>query len=119
MRRRLSWVAAFALLAGTLVLVPSVLGSHAIVGPNVKVTDDNNNLDGGIGNVTPSKDAQNRQANETTVSISPLASPVTGQVDIVRDLLGVVRCHCHWLDPFPVEVGPLTGAELEQCAVVT
>ena len=72
MRRRLSLVSAFVFLAGTLVLVPSVLGSHAIVGPNVKVTDDNSNVDGGIGNVTPSKDAQNRQSNETTVAISHL-----------------------------------------------
>ena len=84
MRRRLSLVGAFALLAGTLVLAPGVLGSHAIVGPNVKVTDDNLNVDGGIGNVTPSKDAQNRQSNETTVAISHLASPVTG---VVGDLI--------------------------------
>jgi hypothetical protein len=84
MRRRLSWVAAFALLAGTLVLTPTVLGSHAAVGPNIKVTDDNNNVDGTIGNVTPSKDAQNRQANETTVAISHLPSPVTG---VVGDLI--------------------------------
>ena len=74
MRRRFAVVFALALLAGTLVLAPSVLGSHAVVGPNVKVTNDNNNVDGGLGNVTPSKDAQNRQANETTVAISPLAS---------------------------------------------
>ena len=53
MRRRLSLVSAFVLLAGTLVLAPSVLGSHAAVGPNIKVTDDNNNVDGTIGNVTP------------------------------------------------------------------
>src|SRR6187551_537071 len=84
MRRRLSLVGAFALLAGTLVLAPGVLGSHAIVGPNVKVTDDNLNVDGGIGNVTPSKGAQNRQSNETTVAISHLASPVTG---VVGDLI--------------------------------
>jgi hypothetical protein len=99
MRRRLSLVAAFALLAGTLVLAPSVLGSHAIVGPNVKVTDDNNNVDGGIGNVTPSKDAQNRQANETTVAISPLASPVTGQVgDIVAESANDYRMAPHFGD---------------------
>ena len=84
MRRRLSLLSAFVFLMGTLVLVPSVLGSHAIVGPNVKVTDDNLNVDGGIGNVTPSKDAQNRQSNETTVAISHLASPVTG---VVGDLI--------------------------------
>jgi len=84
MRRRLSLVGAFALLAGMLVLAPGVLGSHAIVGPNVKVTDDNLNVDGGIGNVTPSKDAQNRQSNETTVAISQMPSPVTG---VVGDLI--------------------------------
>ena len=48
------------------------------MGPNVEVTDDNNNVDGGLGNVTPSKDAQNRQSNETTVAISNQDSPVTG-----------------------------------------
>src|SRR5919109_1103978 len=86
MKRRLSLALTLALAAGLLVLVPSVLGSHAIVGPNVEVTDDNNNVDGGIGNVTPSKDAQNRQANETTVAISTVPSPVTGQVgDIVAE----------------------------------
>jgi hypothetical protein len=99
MRRRLSLIAAFALLAGTLVLVPSVLGSHAVVGPNVKVTDDNNNVDGGIANVTPSKDAQNRQANETTVAISPIASPVTGQVgDIVAEAANDYRMVPHFGD---------------------
>jgi hypothetical protein len=99
MRRRLSLIAAFALLAGTLVLVPSVLGSHAVVGPNVKVTDDNNNVDGGIANVTPSKDAQNRQANETTVAISPMASPVTGQVgDIVAEAANDYRMVPHFGD---------------------
>ena len=84
MRRRLSLLSAFVFLMGTLVLAPGVFGSHAIVGPNVKVTDDNLNVDGGIGNVTPSKDAQNRQSNETTVAISHLASPVTG---VVGDLI--------------------------------
>jgi hypothetical protein len=43
------------LLACALVFVPGALGSHAIVGPNVKVTNDNNDVDGGIANVTPSK----------------------------------------------------------------
>jgi hypothetical protein len=75
-----------AVLACALVLVPGVQASHAVVGPNVKVTNDNNNVDGGLGNVTPSKDAQNRQSNETTVAISPVASPVTGQVgDVVAE----------------------------------
>jgi hypothetical protein len=84
MRRRLSLLSAVVFIMGTLVLAPGVLGSHALVGPNVKVTDDNSNVDGGIGNVTPSKDAQNRQSNETTVAISHLPSPVTG---VVGDLI--------------------------------
>jgi hypothetical protein len=59
---------------------PVVIAGHATDGVDVKVTDDNNNVDGGLASVTPSKDAQNRQANETTVSISLQASPVTGSV---------------------------------------
>ena len=60
-----------ALLAGAacLALVPSALGVHAVGGADVKVTNDNNNVDGGTPN--PGFDAQNRQSNETTVSISP------------------------------------------------
>jgi hypothetical protein len=86
MRRHLPVAVTLVLLACALVFAPGVQASHAIVGPNTKVTDDNNNVDGGIANVTPSKDAQNRQSNETTVSISPAASPVTGQVgDIVAE----------------------------------
>ena len=57
---------------------PAIFAAHATGGVDAKVTDDNNNVDGGLANVTPSKDAQNRQANETTVSISPRPSPVTG-----------------------------------------
>jgi hypothetical protein len=83
-------------LACALVLVPGVQASHAVVGPNVKVTNDNSNVDGGLGNVTPSKDAQNRQSNETTVSISPAASPVTGQVgDIVAEAANDYRMVPH------------------------
>jgi hypothetical protein len=86
MRRHLPLGLTLVLLACALVFAPGVQASHAIVGPNTKVTDDNNNVDGGIANVTPSKDAQNRQSNETTVSISPAASPVTGQLgDIVAE----------------------------------
>jgi BNR repeat-like domain len=87
MINRVSLVLVSALFACMLVFTPSVLGSHAVVGPNVKVTDDNNNVDGGVGNVTPSKDAQNRQSNETTVAINDRQpSPVTGQVgDIVAE----------------------------------
>ena len=99
MRRRFAVVLALALLAGTLVLVPSVLGSQAVVGPNVKVTNDNNNVDGGAGAVTPSKDAQNRQSNETTVAISTVASPVTGQVgDVVAEAANDYRMVPHFGD---------------------
>jgi hypothetical protein len=68
--------------AGLLVAVtaPAMFAGHATEGVDAKVTADNNNVDGGLANVTPSKDAQNRQANETTVSISPRPSPVTGAV---------------------------------------
>jgi hypothetical protein len=62
------------------VTAPAMFASHATDGVDAKVTDDNNNVDGGLANVTPSKDAQNRQANETTVSISLRPSPVTGAV---------------------------------------
>ena len=55
----------------SLIVSTSVFAVHATDGPDVKVTNDNNNVDGGVANVTPSHDAQNRQANETTVSISP------------------------------------------------
>jgi hypothetical protein len=99
MRSRVSLVLVSALFACTLVFVPSVLGSHAVVGPNVKVTDDNNNIDGGLANVTPSKDAQNRQANETSVAISGRPSPVTGQVgDIVVSSANDYRMVPHTTD---------------------
>ena len=99
MRSRVSLALVSALFACTLVFVPSVLGSHAVVGPNVKVTDDNNNVDGGLNNVTPSKDAQNRQANETSVAISGRPSPVTGQVgDIVVDSANDYRMVPHTTD---------------------
>jgi hypothetical protein len=80
-RAGLSGLALASLVLG---IAPTALASHVIDGTDVKVTDDNNNVDGGLANVTPSKDAQNRQSNETTVSISPVASPVTGVVgDVV------------------------------------
>lgn len=68
----MSWSRALwiVLLLGTLVAVPVVLAGHAVEGVDVKVTADNNNVDGGTPN--PSFDAQNRQANETTVAISPV-----------------------------------------------
>jgi hypothetical protein len=100
MKNRLSLAVVSALFACALVFSPSVLGSHAVVGPNVKVTDDNNNVDGGLGNVTPSKDAQNRQSNETTVSINDRqASPVTGRVgDIVAEAANDYRMVPHFGD---------------------
>jgi hypothetical protein len=55
----------------SLIISSSVFASHVADGADIKVTNDNNNVDGGLANVTPSKDAQNRQANETTVAISP------------------------------------------------
>jgi hypothetical protein len=64
----------------SLLLGPTARAGHVVDGVDVKVTDDNNNVDGGVDNVTPSKDAQNRQSNEPTISISPVASPVTGLV---------------------------------------
>src|SRR4051794_16098007 len=51
-----------------LVAVPTAFATHATDGADVKVTLDNNNVDGGTPN--PSFDAQNRQSNETTVAIS-------------------------------------------------
>lgn len=71
-------------LIASLVLTTGVFAGHASDGVDVKVTDDNNNVDGGLANVTPSKDAQNRQSNEPTIAISSAPSPVTGAVgDIV------------------------------------
>jgi hypothetical protein len=99
MRRHPPLALTLAVLACALVLVPGVQASHAVVGPNVKVTDDNNNVDGGLGSVTPSKDAQNRQSNETTVAISTAASPVTGQVgDIVAEAANDYRMVPHFGD---------------------
>jgi len=62
--------------AAGLALAPSALGTHAVDGTDVKVINDNNNVDGGLGSVTPSFDGQNRQANETTVAISPANSQI-------------------------------------------
>jgi hypothetical protein len=53
----------------SLLVAPVVLAAHATGGADVKVTNDNNNVDGGTPN--PSFDAQNRQSNEATVAISP------------------------------------------------
>lgn len=48
----------------------TALAVHVVDGLDVKVTNDNNNVDGGAPN--PSFDSQNRQSNETTVAISPV-----------------------------------------------
>jgi hypothetical protein len=64
-------------IAFTIVLVVSLImttvayASHVTGGSDVKITNDNNNLDGGTPN--PGFDAQNRQSNETTVAFSPAA----------------------------------------------
>ncbi len=97
--RRQLRLLALALIAGSLAFVPSVFATHAVGGADVKVTDDNLNIDGGLGNTTPSKDASNRQANETTISISPIASPVTGNVgDIVATAANDYRMAPHFGD---------------------
>ena len=62
--------------AGAVVLLLAVggtiaLAGHDVAGADVKVTTDNNNVDGGTPN--PGFDTQNRQANETTVAISPVS----------------------------------------------
>ena len=56
-------------LTASLVLATVAYAGHATGGADVKITNDNNNVDGGIPN--PGSDAQNRQSNETTVAISP------------------------------------------------
>jgi hypothetical protein len=65
-----------AALAVSLLAVPSSVAGHAVDGVDVKVTNDNSNVDGGIPN--PGFDAQNRQSNEATIAIGPRPSPVTG-----------------------------------------
>jgi len=67
-RRPLQLLVLVACVTG-LALVPSALGGHVTDGTDVKVTNDNNNVDGVT--PTPSFDALNRQSNETTISISP------------------------------------------------
>ncbi|HLA06416.1 MAG TPA: sialidase family protein, partial [Anaerolineales bacterium] len=57
------------MLVASLALATAAYAGHATGGTDVKITNDNNNVDGGIPN--PSFDAQNRQSNETTVAISP------------------------------------------------
>jgi len=55
-------------------LMPAALGGHVVDGADKKVTNDNNNVDGGTPN--PGFDAQNRQSNETSVAISPADSDI-------------------------------------------
>ncbi|OGO37672.1 MAG: hypothetical protein A2W35_05655 [Chloroflexi bacterium RBG_16_57_11] len=50
-------------------IVFSVALAAVVDGVDVKVTHDNNNVDGGVPN--PSFDSRNRQQNETTIAISP------------------------------------------------
>ena len=56
-------------LVASLLLTTVAYASHVTGGTDVKITNDNNNVDGGTPN--PGFDAQNRQSNETTVAISP------------------------------------------------
>jgi len=99
MRLRIAVVLAACLLGATVLMPPSALAAHVADGVDVKVTDDNNNVDGGLASVTPSKDAQNRQANETSVAISGRPSPVTGAVgDIIVDAANDYRMVPHTAD---------------------
>ncbi|MGE5642447.1 MAG: hypothetical protein ACM3Y8_05490 [Byssovorax cruenta] len=59
----------FTMLVASLILTTVVYAGHATGGNDVKITHDNNNVDGGTPN--PGFDAQNRQSNETTVAFSP------------------------------------------------
>src|SRR5512136_2737706 len=68
--RSLLWFLFAAILIASLAFAPYAQASHVIAGVDVKVTHDNNNVDGGTPN--PGFDAQNRQSNETTVAISPI-----------------------------------------------
>ncbi len=84
-------------LAATLTTAPTLLA--ATPGADVKVTDDNGNVDGGLASVTPSKDAQNRQANEPTIAISPADSPATGNAgDIIAAAANDYRMVPQFLD---------------------
>jgi len=94
-----SWFSFSAASLVCLIIVASVLASHVADSVDVKVTDDNNNVDGGLANVTPGKDAQNRQANEPSIAISLVASPVTGNVgDIIAASANDYRMAPHFGD---------------------
>lgn len=93
------WFSFIVALIVSLTIVASVLAGHVADGVDVKVTDDNNNVDGGLANVTPSKDAQNRQSNEPSIAISLAASPVTGNVgDIIAASSNDYRMVSHFGD---------------------
>lgn len=62
------------MIVASLVLATVAYAAHATDGPDARITQDNNNVDGGTPN--PGFDAQNRQSNETTVSISPINSSI-------------------------------------------
>ena len=66
--RLLKFALSTALIA-SLILATVAYAAHATDGPDAKITNDNNNVDGGTPN--PGFDAQNRQSNETTVAINP------------------------------------------------
>lgn len=66
--RAVRWVLVAVTLV-SLVAAPNIFAGHVVGAADVEVTIDNNNVDGGTPN--PGFDAQNRQANETTVAISP------------------------------------------------
>ena len=82
----------------SLITAPSIFAGHAGVGPNVKVTDDNNNVDGGTAATTPSRDARNRQSNEPTVAISPMAPPGGAVGDIIAAASNDYRMVPHFGD---------------------
>jgi len=63
------WITLSLIVLVSLAIASVAYAAHATGGSDVKVTNDNNNVDGGTPN--PSFDAQNRQSNETTVAISP------------------------------------------------
>ena len=64
-------IAFITVLVASLILTTVAYASHATGGADVKITNDNNNVNGGVPN--PGFDSQNRQSNETTVAFSPAA----------------------------------------------
>jgi hypothetical protein len=70
-RQRQLKVAFAVVLAASLIMATVAYAAHATDSTDVKITNDNNNVDGGTPN--PGFDAQNRQSNETTVAFSPVA----------------------------------------------